>query len=132
MFNRKFNLNFDDLMARYEKMMEDFHKNDWTEKTYESPDGSYKVTSYVKVFDLSDVMDNPKQMPKKEYLEAKLQRAIDNENFEDAVKLRDQIKNLGLNQDSIKKLELELKSAIEKQNFERAIEIRDELKKLKS
>jgi excinuclease UvrABC helicase subunit UvrB len=132
MFNkRNFNFNFDELIARYEKMMEDFHKTDWSEKTYESPDGSYKVTSYYKVFDLSD-LDDSKQMSKEEYLKIKLQRAIETEDFESAVKLRDQIKNLESNQEEIEKIELELKRAIKEQNFEMAIELRDQLKKLKS
>ena len=31
MFNRRrFNFNIDDLMARYDKMMEEFNKQDWT------------------------------------------------------------------------------------------------------
>jgi len=132
MFGRRnFNFNFDELMARYEKMMEEFNKTDWSEKSYESPDGSYKVTSYYKVFDLSD-LDESKQMSKEEYLKIKLQRAIETEDFESAVKLRDQIKNLELNQEEIEKVELELKKAIKEQNFEMAIELRDQLKKLKS
>jgi excinuclease UvrABC helicase subunit UvrB len=132
MFNRrKFNLNIDELIARYDKMMEDFHKTDWSEKSYESPDGSYKVTSYYKVFDLSD-LDESKQMSKEEYLKIKLQRAIETEDFESAVKLRDQINNLGTNKEMIEKVELELKTAIKEQNFEMAIELRDQLKKLKS
>ncbi len=129
---RNFNLNFDELMARYEKMMENFRKTDWTEESYESPDGSYKVTSYVKVFDLSNLTDESKQMSKEEYLKIKLQRAIETEDFESAVKLRDQIKNLESNQEEIEKVELELKQAIKEQNFELAIELRDQLKKLKS
>ena len=130
---RNFNLNFDELMARYEKMMEDFRKTDWTEKSYESPDGSYKFTSYVKVFDLSDFdAPNSKEMSKEEFLKVKLERAIETEDFESAVKLRDQIKNLESNQEEIGKLELELKKAIKEQNFEMAIELRDQLKKLKS
>jgi len=132
MFGRRnFNFNFDELMARYEKMMEEFNKTDWSEKSYESPDGSYKVTSYYKVFDLSD-LDESKQMSKEEYLKIKLQRAIETEDFESVVKLRDQIKNLELNQEEIEKVELELKKAIKEQNFEMAIELRDQLKKLKS
>jgi excinuclease UvrABC helicase subunit UvrB len=132
MFGRRnFNFNFDELMARYEKMMEEFNKTDWSEKSYESPDGSYKVTSYYKVFDLSD-LDESKQMSKEEYLKIKLQRAIETEDFESAVKLRDQIKNLESNQEEIEKVELELKKAIKEQNFEMAIELRDQLKKLKS
>ena len=134
MFNRrKFNFNIDDLMARYDKMMEDFNKQDWETNTFESPDGNYKYTRYVKVFDLSDLDKyNSKEMDKEEYLKIKLNRAIEMEDFEEAVKLRDQIKNLGTNQEEIEKLELELKKSIEEQNFEKSIEIRDHLRKLKS
>ena len=133
MFNRrKFNFNIDDLMARYDKMMEDFNKQDWETNTFESADGNYKYTSYVKVFDLSNLDDNnSKEMDKEEYLKIKLNRAIEMENFEEAVKLRDQIKNLKSNQEEIEKLEMKLKEAIKTQDFEKAIEIRDELKKLK-
>jgi excinuclease UvrABC helicase subunit UvrB len=132
--NRKNNFNFDDLMARYEKMMKEFNNLEWKkESDYESPDGSYKYTSYVKVFDLSDLNnDNSKEMSKEEYLKIKLELAIENEDFEEAVKLRDQIKNLGTNKEEIEKLELELKKSIEEQNFEKSIEIRDQLRKLKS
>ena len=82
-------------------------------------------------FNLSD-FDESKQMSKEEYLKTKLQRAIETEDFESAVKLRDQIKNLASNQEEIEKIELELKKAIKEQNFESAIELRDQLKKLKS
>ena len=131
--NRRNNFNFDDLMARYNKMMEEINKLDWTTNSFESPDGNYKYTRYVKVFDLSDLdNDNSKEMDKEEYLKIKLERAIEMEDFEQAVKLRDQIKNLGTNQEQIEKLELELKKSIEEQNFEKSIEIRDQLRKLKS
>ena len=105
MFNRRrFNFNIDDLMARYDKMMEEFNKQDWTTNTFESPDGNYKYTRYVKVFDLSDFdNDNSKEMNKEEYLKIKLELAIENEDFEEAVKLRDQIKNLGTNKEEIEK-----------------------------
>lgn len=134
MFNRRrFNFNVDDLMARYDKMMEDFNKQDWTTNTFESPDGNYKYTRYEKVFDLSDLDNyNSKEMDKEEYLNIKLNRAIEMEDFELAVKLRDQIKNLGTNKEMIEHLELELKKSIKEQNFEKSIEIRDELRKLKS
>ena len=96
-------------------------------------DGDYKYTRYVKVFDLSDLdNDNPKEMSKEEYLNIKLERAIEMEDFEEAVKLRDQIKNLGINKGMIENLELELKESIKEQNFEKSIEIRDQLRKLKS
>lgn len=129
--NRKnFNLNFNELITNYEKMMEDLHKNGWSQESYESPDGSYKFTSYVKIFDSSD-FDKSKKMSKEEYLKTKLDRAIETEDFESAVKLRDQIKNLENNSEKIKNLESELKISIKEQNFENAIKLRDELKKLK-
>jgi excinuclease UvrABC helicase subunit UvrB len=132
--NRRNNFNFDDLMARYEKMMKEFNNLDWKTNSYESPDGNYKYTSYVKVFDLSDIFDEnkSKEMSKAEYLNIKLERAIEMEDFEEAVKLRDQIKNLETNQEEIQKLELELKESIKEQNFEKSIEIRDQLRKLRS
>ena len=140
MFGKRFNLNIDEIIARYNKMMEDFDNNisslkndDWKKETFESPDGSYKYTSYIKVFDLSDFdAPNPKEMSKEEYLKIKLERAIENEDFESAVRLRDQIKNLGTNKEKIEKLEAELKKSIEDQNFELSIELRDKLKNLKS
>ena len=73
-----------------------------------------------------------KEMSKEEYLNIKLERAIEMEDFEEAVKLRDQIKNLGINKGMIENLELELKESIKEQNFEKSIEIRDQLRKLKS
>lgn len=133
MFGRRRNLNFDELMSHYEKMMENFHKKNWSEETYESPDGSYKVTSYVKVFDLSDLSEMfDKKVSKEDELKMKLNKAIENENFEEAVKLRDELKNLEVNKKEIEKLELDLKEAVKTQNFEKAIELRDELKKIKS
>ena len=133
MFGRRRNLNFDELMAHYEKMMESFPKKNWSEESYESPDGSYKVKSYLKVFDASDfskIFDT--KISEEEDLKMKLNKAIEDENFEEAVKLRDKLKSLEVNQKEIEKLELELKEVIKTQNFEKAIEIRDELKKLKS
>lgn len=133
MFGRRRNLNFDELMAHYEKMMEDFHKKNWSEETYESPDGSYKVTSYYKVLDLSDLSEMfDKKMSKEEHLKIKLNKAIEDENFEEAVKLRDELKNLEVNQKEIEKLELDLKEAVKTQDFEKAIELRDQLKNLRS
>ena len=73
--NRRNNFNFDDLMARYEKMMKEFNNLDWKKDSYESPDGNYKYTSYVKVFDLSNMFDDDKskEMSKEEYLNIKLE-----------------------------------------------------------
>lgn len=66
----------------------------------------------------------------KEELQRKLNECINNQNFEEAAKLRDQIKDLEKNNTKIEKLKKELDLAIQEQNFERAIEIRDELKSI--
>ena len=66
-----------------------------------------------------------------EGLKKELQTAINNEDYELAIKIRDMIKEREKNQGTIDNLELELKECIEKENFERAIQIREELKKLK-
>ena len=56
---------------------------------------------------------------------------FENEDFERAVEIRDQIRTMETNQETTTKLEEELKQTILDHNFERSIEIRDELKKLK-
>jgi excinuclease UvrABC helicase subunit UvrB len=133
---RKFNI--DEILAKYQNLMKEINNklsnNDWTKESFESPDGSYRYTSFVKVIDLSDFYNqdvDDKKMSKEEYLTYKLQQAVENEDFEEAIKLRDQISNLKSNQEEIEKLELDLKEAIKSQDFEKAIKLRDELKKLK-
>jgi excinuclease UvrABC helicase subunit UvrB len=131
-------LNIDEILAKYQNLMKEINNklsnNDWTKESFESPDGSYRYTSFVKVVDLSDFYNqdiDDKKMSKEEYLTYKLQQAVENEDFEEAIKLRDQISNLKSNQEEIEKLELDLKEAIKSQDFEKAIKLRDELKKLK-
>ena len=63
-------------------------------------------------------------------LQRKLNECVDKEEFEEAAKLRDQIKDLELNNTKINNLKKELELVIKEQNFERAIEIREELKKI--
>ncbi len=58
--------------------------------------------------------------------------AVEKEDFQLAIYIRDRIKKLEENSGKIEDLENEMKEAIEKQDFERAIEIRNELNKLKS
>jgi hypothetical protein len=143
MLNRR-NLNdlfreFDSMFGQFDSMFGGLPTNgktetgtdefgDWKKETYKSPDGGVFITSFVR----TGGNYSPNENLGITSLKKKLQIAIDEENFEEAVKLRDEIKNLESNQDTIKKLELELKKSIEDQNFERSIELREELKKLKS
>jgi len=65
-------------------------------------------------------------------LKKELDVAVEKEDFQLAIYIRDRIKKLEENSGTIQDLEAEMKDAIEKQDFERAIEIRNELNKLRS
>jgi len=79
---------------------------------------------YVSDSTLDDVTEND--------LEQELKQAVDSENFERAIEIRDELKKLELYKEKIQNLEIELKGAIQKQDFERCIILRDELNKLKT
>lgn len=141
MFRRRKNFNdlfgdFDAMFSQFESMFGGMPSNsetetgtdengDWTKETYTSPDGKIFITNFVR-------NGSSNKSSGINSLKRKLQMAIEEENFEEAVKLRDEIKTYESNQDSINKLEMELKKSIEEQDFEKSIEIRDQLKKLKS
>lgn len=143
MFNKR-NLNdlfreFDAMFGQFDSMFGGIPTNgktetgtdefgDWKKETYKSPDGGVFITSFVR----TGGNHKPTESSGITSLKKKLQIAIEEENFEEAVKLRDEIKKLESNQDEIKKIELELKKSIEEQDFEKSIELRDQLKKLKS
>jgi protein-arginine kinase activator protein McsA len=99
------------------------NNGEWKTQTKVSEDGTMKITTYY--------YDNAKTNPTSKNLKQQLEIAIENEDFEKAVELRDQLKKLDTNQKEVDKLEEELKKSIEEQNFEKSIEIRDQLKKLK-
>jgi protein-arginine kinase activator protein McsA len=116
--------NYNDIFRIFDEMFSQFdsHKGGWNTQSRVSDDGTIKITTYYRN------EDSPTGI---EGLKSQLKVAIENEDFESAVKLRDQIKNFELNQETIDKLELELKNSIKEQNFEKSIELRDELKKLR-
>lgn len=140
MFRRRKNFNdlfgdFDAMFSQFESMFGGMPINsesesgtdengDWTKESYTSPDGKIFITNFVR-------NGSSNKSSGINSLKRKLQMAIEEENFEEAVKLRDEIKTYESNQDSINKLEMELKKSIEEQDFEKSIEIRDQLKKLK-
>ncbi len=99
----------------------------WTKETFMSEDGSVHITSFIRTG--GNVKSNDNSVIND--LRQKLKVAVESEKFEDAVKLRDQIKNLENNSEKIKNLESELKIAIKEENFEKAIKLRDKLKQLK-
>ncbi len=106
--------------------MEDTFLNDgWEKKTYKSEDGSITFT-YI-----TNVKGNLNKSDELDLLKQRLEMAVEEQNFEDAVELRDKIKNLEQNKEKISKLNKELEECIKTQNFEKAIELRDKIKSLK-
>jgi len=59
-----------------------------------------------------------------------LDYAVEQQDFEKAVELRDRIKLIEENKGKVEELQAKIKEAIEKQDFESAIQIRDEINKL--
>ena len=57
--------------------------------------------------------------------------AVEEQDFEKAVELRDKIKSLEKNKEKISELEKKLSECVEKQEYEKAIEYRDKIKALK-
>ena len=145
---RRFNLfDFDELFSQMfgADPMKNFDKEtksgsdedgEWTSESYTSPDGTWKSTVIYKSYFgspgnhyKSNKTSSSNDLKK---LKSQLEDAIEKQEFELAVELRDKIKTLEQNKGKIEELETKLKEAIEKQEFEMAIEIRDEIKKLKS
>ena len=87
------------------------------------------VTTFYYIINPDGSWSAPEKNTKRD-LKDKLDECVRNQDFEQAVKLRDQIRDLVKNSNRIKELKEELDEVIQKQDFERAIEIRDELKKI--
>jgi protein-arginine kinase activator protein McsA len=121
--------NFNDFLRALDDMYSQFdsHLGEWKSQTKVSEDGTMKITTYYR----GDDLGKNKPTIEIQSLKKLLDDSIKNEDFEMAVDIRDQIKKLELNQETIKEIELELKKSILEQNFEKSIELRDKLKNLK-
>ena len=117
MFNRKSIL--DEIFREFESMFND------VEPTYYKvgPNGFYFTYTTKSTENETDDLLN---------LKTELQTAVETQDFEKAVELRDKIKSLEENSEKIQKLKSKLQECIEKEEFEKAIELRDEIKKLQS
>jgi protein-arginine kinase activator protein McsA len=121
--------NYNDMFRLFDEIFEQINvPGEWKSHTRTSADGTTKVTTHYWSNEPSDTKLNGNV----DKLKTQLENAIENEDFELAVALRDKIKNLETNQGTIEKLEKELKQSIQEQNFEKSIKIRDQLRKLKS
>lgn len=102
---------------------------EWTKSTFKSNDGTVKIVTFTRSYESEDERVNSNDIG---FLEKELGRAIESQNFEKAVKLRDKIQSINKKSEKIETLEHNLKIAIEQQDFEKCIELRDKLNKLKS
>ena len=102
-----------------------FGEKGWNKKSYSSPDGRISYTVMSKGFGVEPKSDEL------DFLKHKLEGAIEDQNFEEAVELRDKIKTLEDNKEKITELQSKLDECIKKQDFEKAIEYRDKIKALK-
>ena len=102
-----------------------FDDKGWTRKTYKSPDSGFYYTY------LSKTNKKENQTDEIELLKEKLEIAIEEQKFEEAVELRDKISSLEINKEKILELKEKLNECIKNQNFEKAIEYRDKITNLK-
>ncbi len=121
--------NFNDILRAFDEMFAQFDSRlgEWKTQTKVSEDGTTRITTYYRG---SEPFGTKKPSGVKS-LEKQLEIAIENEDFEMAVELRDKIKKFETNQKQIEELEEELKQSIKDQNFEKSIELRDQLKELR-
>jgi excinuclease UvrABC helicase subunit UvrB len=121
MFHRNLNKMINDLFRMDDLMFTD----KWEKKTYKSDDG---VISFTYITNKSEKLNQDDELY---LLKQRLQMAVDEQRFEEAVELRDKIKSLEKNKEKISELKKELDECIESQNFEKAIELRDKINSLK-
>ncbi len=123
MFNKNFNRLFNDLFNDLDKQF--FNPDNFERKSYISDDGTFSYTMFTNKF---NTRTKPDEIS---LLKQNLDDAVNEQDFEKAVELRDKIKNLEKNKEKINKLQKELDESIKTQNFERAIELRDKINSLK-
>ena len=123
MFGRNFNKLFNELFNDLERDF--FSPENFERKTFTSDDGSFSYTMFV---NKRNEIDKPSEIS---LLKEELNNAVEEQNFERAVELRDKIKNLEQNVGKISKLQNELDECIKIQDFEKAIKLRDKINSLK-
>jgi protein-arginine kinase activator protein McsA len=123
MFNfRDFDKIFNEILLEQISLNSSFSDdNNWTKKTYKSPNGSFYYTYMARKTESDDLYK----------LKEKLILSVEDQNFEEAVKLRDKIKKLEENKEKISELQSKLDESIKNQKFEKSIEYRDQINKLK-
>jgi excinuclease UvrABC helicase subunit UvrB len=122
--------NFNPLMVKGKKNVEsgDDENGTWTKETFTSDDGTYQITSIYR-YNENKLKEKSNEIS---VLENELKNAVEKQDYENAAKLRDQIKTIETNKEKIDEIQQQLDNAVKKQDFESAIKLRDKLNKLKS
>ena len=118
----------------------------WYKTSFTSKDGSYTQTVYTSTPNLTTPW-TPTWTPKRKPTTSKtpstptftdaavyelktlLNKAVETQNYEDAVRLRDEIKAYEKNADEVYNLKSKLETAVSTQNYEDAIKLRDKINK---
>lgn len=103
--------------------------NKWYKKTYTSKDGKIKMVKFYQTNLGINHFDSKNELLN---LKNELEECIKEQDFENAVILRDKIKNYETNKTVIQDLEKQLEESIRTQNFEKSIELRDKINNLKN
>lgn len=120
MYNQRFNKLFRTFDLFDELFFSDLRNDNFIEKNFKSPDGSMSISYFVKTNQKNTIDD----------LKHQLNLAVENQEFEKAVELRDKIKKLEENKEVISQLKKELDECVKSENYEKAIELRDKIKSL--
>ena len=110
----------------------------WHKTTFTSADGTYTSSTYVSGIDswysnsTNDKTSTEWDSTELSKLNNALNKAVDSQNYEEAVRLRDLIKDYEKNSEKINELKYKLNEAVSTQNYEEAIKLRDSIKKLEN
>lgn len=108
----------------------------WYKTTFTSKDGSYtqSVYSSTPTFNKTKTTKSKTNTTVTDStiteLNEKLTKAVETQDYENAVKWRDEIKSYEKNADEVNTLKSKLETAVSTQNYEDAIKFRDKINKL--
>ena len=134
---RLINSTFDDLFSNYHYQVQKNgdtksesgidENGQWSKSTFTSEDGTISYTSFVRLNDGAPITS---KQGKLDQLKNELERLVETQEFEKAAEVRDRIKLLEKNSETINQLKEKVKSLVQNQEFEEAAKVRDQIKEL--
>jgi excinuclease UvrABC helicase subunit UvrB len=98
---------------------------EWEKRTFVSDTGLFSYSFFTRKNNTKNVDRDLSKM------KSELSLAVEKQDFELAVELRDKIKKFEENKEEINRLNTELSECIKNQNYEDAIKLRDKIKELR-